>query len=119
MALRSYVLLDKSFSETINSARYIEIFNKFLTYLSPDEICISYFQQDNGNPHVSKASLEKELYPKNLYLRRSPDFTHPNYFLWSYLKRSAYKKNRTTLKQLKQPITDEINSINKGIFEGV
>ncbi|WP_370716200.1 hypothetical protein [Sphingomonas sp. IW22] len=114
------------FHETINSVRYLKIFNDFISKLTEEEISSGYYQQDNARPHVSNLSLsriheifEDRLISKNLWPPRSPDLTPPDYFLWAHLKRVAYRKNPKTLDNLKEAITREINNINAETLERV
>ena len=49
----------------------------------------------------------------------SPDLTHPDYFLWGYLKARVYQDNPPTIERLKENIKREIRRIPRYMLERV
>jgi len=45
------------FHETLNTARYLEIFNEFVDQLNDDELRNGYFQQDGATCRTSNESM--------------------------------------------------------------
>ena len=69
--------------------------------------------------HTSNASmreidffLEDSIISKNLWPPRSPDLTPADFFLWGLLKGKVYKNTPRTIKQLKDAIRQEIQTVN-------
>ena len=48
---------DIFFHETLNTARYLEIFNKFVDQHDDDKLQNGYFQQDGATCHTSNESM--------------------------------------------------------------
>jgi len=53
----------------------------------------------------------ENLVSKGLWPPSSPDFTSPDFFLWSYLKDTVYRSSPRDLKQLKMNITHTIEEL--------
>jgi hypothetical protein len=58
-----------------------------------------------------KQFFDDRIISKNLWPPRSPDFTPPEFFLWSYLKETVYKNNPRTLVYLKGNIEEAVKKI--------
>ncbi len=50
---------------------------------------------------------------------RSPELTPPDFFLWAYLKNSAYLNKPTTVDELKTEIEAQIHNIDENISKRV
>ena len=50
---------------------------------------------------------------------RSPDLTPLDYFLWGYLKERVYKTRLVNIEDLKQRITNEMNTITVEMLRNV
>jgi len=80
----------------LNTAHYLEIFNKFVDQLDDDELRNSYFQQDGATCHASNESMTEieslfgdRIISKALWPSRAPDLSLPDFFLWGALKGKA------------------------------
>ena len=104
------------FENTINAEAYKELIQQFIALLQVDERNC-WFQQDSATAHTAASTIEilheffgENIISKGVWPPRSPDFTSPDFFLWSYLKD---RTNSRDLKQLKMNITRAIEDVNK------
>lgn len=108
---------------TVNSARYTEMINQFLTpqlNMFPG-IQDWWFQQDGATPHTTRESINalQRLFPGHIISRRgniewpprSPDLTACDYFLWGYLKHKVFVDKPRNIQELKIKIREEIANI--------
>jgi len=93
------------FHETLNTARYLEIFNEFVDQLDDAELRNCYFQQDVATRHTSNESMaeiesffDDRIISKALWPPRSPDLSLPNFFPVGRLKGKAYANKPRTIK---------------------
>lgn len=108
------------FHDTINSERYCDIFNEFVTQLHDDELRRGFFQQDGATAHTSNATLthlqefyDNRVISKNLWPPRSPDLTPLDFYLFGNLKTKVFKKRLHTLEELQNAIENEIRNITQ------
>ena len=107
------------FDDTVNSQRYINnILNPFFNQLTDYEKENGTFQQDNATAHTARASLaaiqnvfEDRVISRGRWPARSPDLNPCDFFLWGYLKAKVYGNNPHTIDELKNNITNMIQSI--------
>ena len=97
---------------------YLQIF-EFVNQLTDDELTNGYYQQDGATCYTSNASMREiesffkdRIITKNLWPPRSPDLTPADFFLWGLLKGKVYKNTPRTIKQLKDAIRQEIQTVN-------
>jgi len=90
------------FHETLNTARYLEIFNEFVDQLDDDELRNGYFQQDGATCHTSNESMSEIesffddwIILKALWPPRSPDLSLPDFFPVGRLKRKSLCQQAT------------------------
>lgn len=114
------------FQDTVKSQTYCDFIDQFVMTLTEQEIEEGWFQHDGATAHTSnktKAHVEQFFGPrtiaKSLFPPRSPDLTPPDFYLWGCLKDKVYANNPTTLDQLKNNITEAINSISKECLQKV
>jgi hypothetical protein len=107
------------FKTTINIEAFQELIQQFIALLHVDERKC-WFQQDSVTAHTAVSTMEilHELFGKNLISKgvwptRSPDLTSPEFFLWSYLKDTVYRRNPGDPKQLNLNITRAIEEVNE------
>jgi hypothetical protein len=104
---------------TINAETYQELIQQFTTLLQVDEYNCR-FQQDSATAYSAASTMEilheffgENVISKGVWPPRSPDFTSPDFLLWSYLKDTVYRSNPRDLKQLKMNITRAIEEVNE------
>jgi hypothetical protein len=85
-----------------------------------------WLQQDGATWHTENSTMEllKQFFDvriisKNLWPPRSPDLTHPDYFLWGYLKQVVYSNRPQTIEELKQNIEVAISNISQETLKNV
>jgi hypothetical protein len=107
------------FETTINGQAYHELIQQFIALLQVDE-CNCWFQQDSTTAHTAATTMEilhkfscVNVISKGIGHQDPPDLTSPDFFLWSYLKASVYRRNPRDLKQLKMNITRAIEEVNE------
>lgn len=107
---------------TVTSARYVEMLQTFFTPRLHDlNIENMWFQQDGATSHTARQSMAavRQLFGRRVISRngdiawpaRSPDLSVCDFFLWGYLKSKVYRTRPTTINELKQNITNEIEAI--------
>lgn len=108
------------FQETVNTDRYLAIFDQFVQRLTADEQNNGYYQQDGATCHTSNRSMNRiravfgnRLISKPLWPARSPDLTPNDFYLWGALKNKVYNNHPTTLTDLETNIQNEINKITE------
>ena len=109
---------------TLNTARYLEIFNEFVDQLDDDELRNGYFQQDGATCHTSNESIaeiesffDDRIISKALWQPRSPDLSPPDFFLWGALKGKAYANKPRTVQELENNIRREIAAISEDVLQ--
>lgn len=114
------------FHETLNTQRYLIIFDEFVNQLTDFERAHCWFQQDSATCHTSTLSMQHishifndRIIRKDLWPPRSPDLTPPDYFLFGALKDKVFSKNPHTLIELQQQITDAIAEITNETLDNV
>ena len=112
------------FYETLNTARYLKIFNEFSDQLDDDELRNGYFQQDGATcPNSNESMTEIESFfddriiSKALWPSRSPDLSPPHFFLWGALKGKAYANKPRTIQELENNIRCEIAAISEDVLQ--
>jgi len=107
------------FETSINAEAYQELIQQFIALLQVDEPNC-WFQQDSATARTAASTMVilhecfgENLISKGLWPPRSPDLTSPDFFLWSYLKDTVYRRNPRDLKQLKINITRAIEEVNE------
>ena len=80
-----------------------------------------WFQRDGATAHTAVISMTalRNLFPGCLIsrfkgvtlLRRSPDLTAPDYFLWGHLKHKVFENRPANIAVLRNRIQEEINVI--------
>ena len=110
--------------ETLNTARYLKIFNEFVDQLDDDELRNDYFQQDGATCHTSNESMteiesfiDDRIISKALWPPRSPDLSPPDFFLWGALKGKAYANKPRTMQELENNIRREIAAISEDVLQ--
>ena len=113
------------FENTVTAESYIEMLQEFLYPELRRRRMLRkvYFQQDGAPAHTANATLEwlhrtfkNRVISKKCDLAwppRSPDLTPPDFFLWRYVKLNVKKRQPSSLDQLKEFITDEIDELNR------
>ena len=106
---------------TINKERYVEVLDKFWDALSAVSKKTDWFQQDGATPHTAKISMKwlKDHFHSRVISRglaffwspHSPDLSHPDFFLWGYLKDRVYKTKPQTIPELKRIIEQTVREI--------
>jgi hypothetical protein len=111
--------------ETINSENYLNMLNNFFyPFLLKKRIATKIiFQQDGASSHSSKKVTEwlNKKFPNKWIGRRStlewaprsPDLTPLDFFLWGYVKQKVYQEPIANLEDLREKITNTINSIQQ------
>jgi hypothetical protein len=81
--------------------------------------------QDDATPHAAKETIralrglfgeingEDRIISKGLWLPRSPDLNHCDFYLWGKLKSVLYANNPHDLEALKQNIREAIYNIQQ------
>ena len=84
---RHHIIDPIFFHETLNTVRYLEIYNEFVDQLDDDELRNGYFQQDGATCHTSNLSMaeiesffDDQIILKALWPPRSPDLSPPDFF---------------------------------------
>ena len=110
--------------ETLNTDRYLKIFNEFVDQVDDDELRNGYFQQDGATCHTSNDSMteiesffDDWIISKALWPPRSPDLSPPNFFLWDALKGKAYANKPRTIQELENNIRREIAAISEDVLQ--
>jgi hypothetical protein len=100
------------FEETAKSKRYRAMLHDFIGLLEEVEITYSLFQQDGGTAHTANNSMKllneisgECVISRNLWPRRSPDFTPPDSYLWGAAKSAVYRDLPRTPNELKTAIS--------------
>ena len=128
-----YFFEENGVTETVNSARYIEMITNFLRpELRRRRInCANvWFQQDGATAHTANElmTIARNMFPGHLISRfgdvpwppRSPDLsTCDFFFLWGYLKWRVYAHKTRTLNDLKEVIRQEIRPIGRQLLARV
>ena len=90
--------------QTLNTARYLKIFNEFVDQLDDDELRNGYFQQVGATCHTSNESMteiesffDDRIISKSLWPPRSSDLSPPDFFLWGALKGKSYANRPRTI----------------------
>jgi hypothetical protein len=111
--------------ETINSKNYLKMLNNFFyLFLLKKSIATKIiFQQDGASSHRSKKVTEwlNKKFPNKWigrrsaleWVHRSPDLTPLDFFLWGYVKQKVYQEPIANLEDLREKITNTINSIQQ------
>lgn len=106
------------FRETLNSDRFIQLFNEFVTYLTEEEKNFGYLQMDGATCHTSKRTRATvaEIFNDRIIIKprwpaRSPDLTPLDFYLWGNLKEKVYKDTPESLDCLEHNITQSIRNI--------
>jgi len=47
------------FEQTVTTEVYLQIFNKFVSQLTDDELTTGYYQQDSATCHTANASMQE------------------------------------------------------------
>ena len=81
----------------------------------------TFFMQDGAAPHVAiivKDFLKKEFKGRIIsrhfdfyWPARSPDLTPLDFWFWGFVKREVYKENPKTINELKEKMTNKVNTI--------
>jgi hypothetical protein len=96
---------------------YFELFREFVSQLDDQELTLGYYQQDGTTSHTSGVVIAEvesfspdRVISRGLWPPRSPDFTLPDFFLWSHLKGRAYMNKPGALDELReiQIVTPEV-----------
>ena len=110
--------------ETLNTARYLKIFNEFVDQLDDDELRNGYFQHDGATCHTSdesmteiESSFDDRIISKALWPPRSPDLSRPDFFLWGALKGKAYANKPRTIQELENNIRRKIAAISEDVLQ--
>ena len=125
-----YFFEEDNLTVTVNTDRYIRMLEQdFLPDLERSGLRREdmYFQHDNATTHTSKRTMEflrnkfpeENLISKPLWPPRSPDLTPPDFYLFGYLKSKVYAALPSSLEELKQSLTNEINAIQVSTLEKV
>ena len=88
-----------------------------------------WFQQDGATCHTANETMNllRDNFGDRIISRRgniewpprSPDLNAPDFFLWGYLKDCVYKRNPSSISDLKKIITEEIRSIKPSVLNRV
>ena len=110
--------------ETLNTARYMKIFNEFVDQLDNDKLWNAYFQQHGATCHTSNESMteiesffDDRITSKALWPPRSPDLSPSDFFLWGALKGKAYANKPRIIQELENNIQREIAAISEDILQ--
>ena len=105
------------FDTTITAGRYQELVYQFISLLEPEERRC-WFQQDGAPAHTAGSTMAmleefsgEKIISQGLWPPRSPDLTHPDFFLWGTLKGEVYATNPGTIEQLRVNITASIANV--------
>jgi hypothetical protein len=115
---------------TVNSERYSKMLEDFfLPEIRRNNLQNHWMQQDGATAHTARPSMDvlRREFPNRLISRfgdvnwpsRSPDLSPPDFFLWGYLKNRVYRNSPTSLQDLKNKITSEIQDINVATLRAV
>lgn len=119
------------FDGTINAARYQEnILNVFVNELHDDELQHGYFQQDGASAHTAARTItylqeyfDDRLISRGIWPPHSPDLTPLDFFLFAYLKQKVFQQRLHNIDELKNAISQAINSISidtlQKVFENI
>lgn len=126
--------------ETVTSARYKNILQNFFIpalqgMMESTDLESAWFQQDGARPHRTDEVFEviseyfgnrvmaldyKEFNEEGIdWPPYSPDLNPCDFFLWGYLKDRVYANRPRTILELKDAISDEIQSIPAETFRKV
>jgi hypothetical protein len=112
------------FHDTLNTARYLQIFNEFVNQIDDYEVQNGYFQQDGATYHTSHESMTEirsffgdRIISKDLWPPRSPDLTPPDFFLWGALKGKEYVNKPRTIQKLETNIRREVAAIIEDVLQ--
>ena len=110
--------------ETLNTARYLKIFNEFVDQLDDDELRNGYFQHvgatcltSNENMTEIESFFDDRIISKALWPPRSPDLRPPDFFLWGALKGKAYANKQRTIQEMENNIGREIAAISEDVLQ--
>jgi len=119
------------FDQNVNSNNYMEMLEGYFWPIIKRKRLASkiYFQQDGAPAHYSlivRDWLNNKLPNRWIGRRgpiewaaRSPDLTPLDFFLWGYVKQKVYQHNIKSLNDLRETITNTINSINPDVLYNV
>jgi len=115
------------FEQNVTANNYIEnMLTPFVQQLHDDEITQGYFQQDKATAHTAHATIDflRQFYDdriidQNLWPSHSPDISVPDFFLFSYLKNRVYQHDPQNLEELRNAISEEIETITPAIMSNV
>jgi hypothetical protein len=97
----------------------------FIAQLKEYEIDKAYFQQDGAMAHTAHMSMAllyvfaDRIVSKTIWPPRSPDFSPPDFFLWSVMKNSVYSNIPHTIDDLKMAITEYIRNVDHALLNTV
>ena len=82
--------------------------------------------QDGATAHTVKSTMQflrnffdDRIISRDLWPRRSPDLSPPDFYLWDFLKDNVSSNNPHTLDELKQNIEDCISNITAATLKKV
>lgn len=119
------------FEENVTSQNYLAMLKDYFFPIIQRKRIVSkfMFQQDGASPHFSlivRNWLNDKLPGRWIGRRgpiewpaRSPDLTPLDFFLWGYVKQVVYKQNLKNLDELRESITNAINSIGRDVIKTV
>ena len=110
---------------TLNTARYLKIFNEFVDQLDDDELRNGYFQQGGATCHTSNESMteiesffdDRIISKALLWPPSSPDLSPPDFFRWGALKLKAYANKPRTVQEPENIIRREIAAISEDVLQ--
>ena len=113
---------------TVNSERYRAMIETLIRQEVVDKP-ETWWQQDDATAHTARPTMQllREIFGERIisrssdfnWLRRSPDLTAPDFFLWGYLKDRVFRSKHRTLAHLRNNIQVEIQALGSDTLRKV